>query len=76
MIIKSMSRKEATFGQLMEYIDRDGGGERFRIRHNLLGRDRERIREEFETNAEHMRKRPKRPEAAKSDKTLYSWRVS
>ena len=57
MIIKSMSRKEATFGQLMEYIDRDGGEERYRIRHNLLGRDRERIREEFETNAEHMRKR-------------------
>ena len=61
MIIKSMSRKEATFGQLMEYIDRDarngGDEERYRIRHNLLGRDRERIREEFETNAEHMRKR-------------------
>jgi len=57
MIIKSMSRKEASFGQLMDYIDRDGGDEQSRIRYNLLGRDRERIRDEFERNAEHMAKR-------------------
>lgn len=57
MIIKSMSRKEASFGQLMDYIDRDGGEEQSRIRYNLLGRDRERIRDEFERNAEHMAKR-------------------
>lgn len=57
MIIKSMSRKEASFGQLMDYIDRDGGEERSRIRHNLISRDRERIRAEFEQNAEHMQSR-------------------
>lgn len=57
MIIKSMSRKEASFGQLMDYIDRDGGDEHSRIRYNLLGRDRERIRDEFEQNAEHMKRR-------------------
>lgn len=57
MIIKSMSRKEASFGQLMDYIDRDGGEERSRIRYNLISRDRERIRAEFEQNAEHMQAR-------------------
>ena len=57
MIIKSMSRKEASFGQLMDYIDRDGGEERSRIRYNLISRDRERIRAEFEQNAEHMQSR-------------------
>lgn len=57
MIIKSMSRKEASFGQLMDYIDRDGGGEPYRIRYNLLSRDRERVRAEFEHNADLMRER-------------------
>ena len=57
MIIKSMSRKEPSFGQLMDYIDRDGGEERYRIRHNLVARDRARIRGEFEHNATHMRSR-------------------
>lgn len=57
MIIKSMSRKEASFGQLMDYIDRDGGDEHTRIRYNLLSRDRDRMRAEFEQNAEHMAKR-------------------
>lgn len=57
MIIKSMSRKEASFGQLMDYIDRDGGDEHTRIRFNLLSRDRDRMRAEFEQNAEHMAKR-------------------
>ena len=52
-----MSRKEASFGQLMDYIDRDGGEERSRIRYNLISRDRERIRAEFEQNAEHMQSR-------------------
>jgi hypothetical protein len=57
MIIKSMSRKEPSFGQLMDYIDRDGGEELYRIRYNLAGRDRSRVRSEFEANASRLRER-------------------
>ena len=57
MIIKSMSRKEPSFGQLMDYIDREVGAEAFQIRHNLMSRGRERTRAEFEANARLMRKR-------------------
>lgn len=57
MIVKSMSRKVPSFGQLVGYIDRESGHERYRIRHNLLARDPERIREEFETNASLLQKR-------------------
>lgn len=57
MIIKSMSRKLPSFGQLLGYIDREAGQEGFAIRHNLLGRDHDSIRVEFERNAELMQKR-------------------
>lgn len=50
MIVKSMSRKVPSFGQLIGYIDRDEGQERWRIRHNVMARDPERIRSEFEQN--------------------------
>jgi hypothetical protein len=57
MIIKSMSRKVPSFGQLLGYIDRDQGQEDFTLRHNLLGRDHDSIRAEFERNAELLQKR-------------------
>lgn len=50
MIVKSMSRKVPSFGQLLGYIDRDEGQERWRIRHNVMARDPDRIRAEFEQN--------------------------
>lgn len=56
MIVKSMSRKEASFGQLIEYIDRDDE-ERYRIRYNVFGRDREHIAKEFKENSTLMPKR-------------------
>ena len=57
MIVKSMSRKVPSFGQLIGYIDRDEGQEGFRIRHNVWGRDPENIRAEFERNGELLQKR-------------------
>lgn len=57
MIVKSMSRKVPSFGQLIGYIDRESGHESYRIRHNLLARDPERVREEFENNASLLQKR-------------------
>jgi len=57
MIIKSMSRKVPSFGQLLEYIDRDVGQEAYTIRHNLAGRKHQSIRAEFERNGELLRKR-------------------
>lgn len=57
MIVKSMSRKVPSFGQLIGYIDRDEGQEPYRIRHNLMGRDPDRIREEFERNGDLLQRR-------------------
>lgn len=57
MIVKSMSRKVPSFGQLIGYIDRDEGQEEWRIRHNVWGRDPELIRGEFERNGELLQKR-------------------
>lgn len=57
MIVKSMSRKTPSFGQLLGYIDRDEGQEAYRIRHNLMGRGRDHVRSEFERNAGLLSKR-------------------
>ena len=57
MIVKSMSRKVPSFGQLISYIDRDEGQEQWRIRHNVLGRDPARIRAEFERNGDLLQRR-------------------
>lgn len=57
MIIKSMSRKQPSFGQLLSYIDRDAGQESYTIRHNVFGRSAEQIEAEFQTNSELMQKR-------------------
>lgn len=57
MIIKSMSRKVPSFGQLLGYIDRDEGNEQYTLRHNVMGRDGEHIQGEFEANGELLQKR-------------------
>jgi hypothetical protein len=57
VIIKSMSRKVPSFGQLLGYIDREAGGEAFTLRHNLRGRDHASIEQEFSRNAELLSKR-------------------
>jgi len=57
MIVKSMSRKVPSFGQLIGYIDRDEGQEPYRIRHNLMGRDPAHIRMEFERNGDLLQRR-------------------
>ena len=57
MIVKSMSRKVPSFGQLIGYIDRDEGQEPYRIRHNVWGRDPDLIRAEFEQNGDLLAKR-------------------
>jgi len=57
MIVKSMSRKVPSFGQLIGYIDRDEGQEDYRIRHNVWGRNPDLIRAEFERNGELLAKR-------------------
>lgn len=57
MIVKSMSRKVPSFGQLIGYIDRDEGQEPYRIRHNVWGRDPAHIRAEFEQNGGLLAKR-------------------
>lgn len=57
MIIKSMSRRVPSFGQLIGYIDREGMPEQYRIRHHLFGWDAEEICVEFERNAALLQKR-------------------
>ena len=57
MIIKSMSRKEPSFGQLIKYIERETGNERYRFRHNVFARDPNRICAEFEQNAQLLKQR-------------------
>ncbi|MGB1265728.1 MAG: relaxase/mobilization nuclease domain-containing protein, partial [Nereida ignava] len=57
MIIKSMSRKVPSFGQLIGYIDRDDEVGSYTMRHNLMGRDQDNIRGEFEANGSLLQKR-------------------
>ncbi len=58
MIIKSMSRKEATFAQLYDYITREGDHDaRFTYTQNFILKDRDEILREFERNAELLSKR-------------------
>lgn len=52
-----MSRKEPSFGQLIGYIDAGASQKTWRIRHNLLSRDPEGVREEFQQNGELLARR-------------------
>lgn len=51
MIIKSMSRKEPSFGQLLQYVSRDASDRRYELRHNLLGTDIGTLTAEYQDNA-------------------------
>ena len=57
MIIKSMSRKEATFGQLIGYMNREAAAERYSLWRHCYGRKERELEAEFKTNAAHMRAR-------------------
>lgn len=59
MIIKSMSRKEPSFGQLIEYMssDIDKADQRYTIHQNLFSRKAEKVEQEFLHNAALMKKR-------------------
>ena len=51
MIIKSMSRKSATFGQLLNYMEDGRHDKRFTIDQNVFSRDKDKVKEAFEYNA-------------------------
>ncbi len=57
MIIKSMSRKEPSFSQLLDYMESGRADERFTIHHNLFGHTHEQIKEEFFLNSKLLRRR-------------------
>lgn len=57
MIIKSMSRKEPSFSQLLDYMESGRADERFTIHHNLFGHTHEHIKEEFYQNSRFLRRR-------------------
>ena len=58
MIIKSMSRKEASFDQLIEYLGRDSARvEDFELYQNLFARDQNGLIDEFEDNAAFLKTR-------------------
>jgi hypothetical protein len=57
MIIKSMSRKHASFAQLIDYIEKESKlkSRQYSIHHNLYSREREHLKREFADNAKHLR---------------------
>jgi len=57
MIIKSMSRKQATFGQLVDYMEDGRQDKKYTLKHNLYSNKAEKIKEEFEENASYIKKR-------------------
>lgn len=56
-MLKSMSRKEPSFGQLAAYMSDDKSDRTFDLHHNLFSRDPADIAEEFDANAQHLGKR-------------------
>jgi hypothetical protein len=57
MIIKSMSRKQATYSQLVDYFEDGRQDEKYNIYHNVYSTDAEKIKEEFHENAAFLSKR-------------------
>lgn len=57
MIIKSMSRKQATFSQLVDYFEDGRQDEKYNIYHNVYSTDAEKIKTEFQENAAYVGKR-------------------
>lgn len=54
MIVKSMSRKTASFGQLIRYMESGSSDERFSFYHNLYPDSGSALQREFELNAERL----------------------
>jgi hypothetical protein len=57
MIIKSMSRKQATFSQLVDYMEDGRQDKKFTLKNNLFSNSSYKIKEEFERNASFFKKR-------------------
>ena len=59
MIIKSMSRKHASFAQLIDYIEGESKlrSRKYSVFHNTYSRTTDRLKAEFVENAEHLRYR-------------------
>lgn len=57
MLIKSMSRKEPSFAQLVAYLDEGASDDRYRLTHNLYALERADMITELETNAQRLRPR-------------------
>lgn len=57
MIIKSMSRKESSFNQLIDYMGSGRADERFTIHHNIFSRNPDQIKDEFYQNAGFLHRR-------------------
>lgn len=57
MIIKSMSRKDSSFGQLLGYMNREAADEKYSFRHNCYARGQAAMETEFKRNAELLRAR-------------------
>lgn len=55
MIIKVMTRKDASFRQLIAYVNKDAADARYVLTHNLLAPDPAAIATEFESNARLLR---------------------
>lgn len=50
-----MSRKHASFRQLIDYIEQGSSSRRFSVFHNTYSRDSEELKEEFEANSQHLK---------------------
>lgn len=57
MIIKSMSRKQASFSQLVDYFEDGRQDDKYTIYHNVYSTDAEKVKAEFMENASLLRKR-------------------
>lgn len=57
MIVKSMTRKDASFEQIMDYLDKGGGDDKYNLYHNFDGFDKEDILSEFLENSKHVKYR-------------------
>ncbi len=57
MLVRSMSRKEASFAQLIAYVSREVSDGDFAIHHNVLARIQSDLVDEFNDNAKLLRKR-------------------
>ena len=57
MIIKSMSRKTANFGQLVSYMEDGRQDKKYTLKNNLYSQKTNDIKKEFENNASYIKQR-------------------